>query len=532
MILAVGRFVLDYLGIAVDRIDAIISPLKPNDRQAPRNVAVVETEFNRDNSAMKSLRSSMGLLAFVMLALYGCATRPINAPITEFSPNHGYQYLARRPHPEDHENVVILAFSGGGMRAAAFSYGALETLRRTEVDGPRGVVRLIDDVDVITGVSGGSFTALAYGLYGEKLFDQYEKRFLKRDVQGELLARLMDPVKWPALSSTGWGRSELAAEVYDDILFDGATFADLDRGRGPLVAIMATDISTGSRLIFDQAFFDIICSDLDTVPLSRAAAASSAVPVILSPVTLNNFGGTCNYRMPGWAEEFKESPTTPRPAARALKRLRELRSYGDGASRPYLHLVDGGLSDNLGLRGVLDIIETFEALHALGQPTPMDHVRRLIIFLVNSKTSPKTTWDKSENAPGSVALLIKATGVPIDAYSSDTVELLKDIEARWQALRKLRISAALSTESDPVIKEVIQAPDMELYVVDVSFQALHDTEESEYLSNLPTTFALSDAAVDRLRAAAGKIILASPEFQRVLRDAGARVVTENSTVEE
>ena len=104
---------------------------------------------------------------------------------------------------------------------------------------------MIDDVNVITGVSGGSFTALAYGLYGDKLFDQYEKRFLKRDVQGELIARMLDPIKWGALSSTGWGRSELAAEVYDEILFDGATFADLDRSRGPLVAVMATDISRG-----------------------------------------------------------------------------------------------------------------------------------------------------------------------------------------------------------------------------------------------------------------------------------------------
>ena len=35
-------------------------------------------------------------------------------------------------------------------------------------------------------MSGGSFTALAYGLYGDKLFADYEQRFLKRDVQGEL----------------------------------------------------------------------------------------------------------------------------------------------------------------------------------------------------------------------------------------------------------------------------------------------------------------------------------------------------------
>jgi NTE family protein len=379
---------------------------------------------------------------------------------------------------------------------------------------------------------GGSFTALAYGLYGDKLFDQYEKRFLKRNVQGELIAGLLNPTKWGALSSPGWGRSELAAQVYDEILFHGATFADLDRGRGPLIAVMATDISTGSRLIFDQAFFDIICSDVDTVPLSRAAAASSSVPVILSPVTLNNYGGTCDYRKPDWATQFSDSRTAPRAAARGLRRLRELNLYGDSVHRPFIHLVDGGLSDNLGLRGVLDIIEAFEALHILGQATPLDHVRRVVIVVVNAKPSPETAWDETEVAPGSIALLIRATGVPIEAYSSDTVELLRDTQARWQSQRKIRKSAALSKDPDPALTEAMHAPDTELYIVDVSFQALDDRNELEYLNNLPTSFVLPDEAVDRLRAAARKIILASPEFQRLLKDAGARVVTEPCTADD
>jgi len=471
--------------------------------------------------------SPVSLVVALAVLLGGCATRPINAPIRQASPSSGYQYQARERTSKPHDNLVILAFSGGGTRAAAFSYGVLETLRRTEVRGPRETARLLDEVNVITGVSGGTFTALAYGLYGDKLFDQYEKRFLKRDVQGELIARWLNPTKWPALSSPDWGRSELAAQLYDEILFNGATFADLDRGNGPLVSVMATDISTGSRFVFDQAFFDIICSDLDTVPLSRAAAASSAVPVVLTPVTINNYGGTCNYRVPAWARQFTDAATTPRPAARALKRLHELQSFTDSVQRPYIHLVDGGISDNLGLRGVLDILETFEALHSLGRPTPLDEVRRIGIFVVNSRSSPKTTWDASERAPGVVSLLVRASDVPIDAYSSDTVELLKDIKARWEALRTIRDSATLTAArgDDPFFSEVRNAPDAALYVVDVSFDALDDPKEVEYLQNLPTSLVLPDEAVDRLRAAANRIVLGSPEFQRLLRDAGASVTS-------
>jgi NTE family protein len=86
---------------------------------------------------------------------------------------------------------------------------------------------MLDEVDLIAGVSGGSFTALAYTLYGERLFHEYQQRFLKRNVQGELIQRILNPTNWLQLTSDGYGRSELAADYYDEILFGGATFSDL-----------------------------------------------------------------------------------------------------------------------------------------------------------------------------------------------------------------------------------------------------------------------------------------------------------------
>src|ERR1700730_11455472 len=134
------------------------------------------------------------LVAGLLLLLGGCATRPINPPITHTDTATGYRFVVRQQHFEDKENLVVLAFSGGGTRAAAFSYGVLEFLRRTEVVGPKGNRgRLLDEVDVITGVSGGSFTALAYGLYGDKLFAEYEQGFLERNVQGEIISRVVSP---------------------------------------------------------------------------------------------------------------------------------------------------------------------------------------------------------------------------------------------------------------------------------------------------------------------------------------------------
>ncbi|MBL8423962.1 MAG: patatin-like phospholipase family protein [Candidatus Accumulibacter phosphatis] len=477
---------------------------------------------------MTPFRSPFLLTALLLLTLAGCASRPVNPPITQADPKTGYRFEVRQAHtPREKENLVILAFSGGGTRAAAFSYGVLEFLRRTEVTGPQGqTMRLLDAVDVITGVSGGSFTALAYGLYGDKLFAEYEQRFLKRDVQGEIVARTLSPRNWGALWSLGWGRSELAAQLYDEILFNGATFGDLDRGRGPLILASATDISTGARFVFNQNTFDVICSELNAVPLSRAAAASSAVPVVLSPVTINNYGGSCKTQLPAWVNVFTGAAEPPRPAARAIRSLKDMQAYGDGVHRPYLHLVDGGVSDNVGMRSVLDALEISQALHELGAPTPLDRARRIVVFIVNSLSSPPTNWDESEVPPGTISVLLKSAGVPIDRYSYEAVELLRDMAARWQTLRLIGQSPGMAANKDPVVAAALRVPNAEIYAIDVSFPALKDKDELAYLNEQPTSFVLPDEAVDRLRAAAGTIIMDSPEFQRLLKDVGARIVAE------
>ncbi len=461
-----------------------------------------------------------------LLALGGCATRPVIPPITHADPSTGYRLEARQAQVEDKSNLVVLAFSGGGTRAAAFSYGVLEFLRQVRVVDAKGRnIRLLDEVDVITGVSGGSFTALAYGLYGEKLFADYEQRFLKRNVQGEIISRVFAPSNWSVLGATGTGRSEVAAELYDEILFNRATYADLEKGRGPLILASATDISTGARFVFNQRVFDVICSDLKAMPLSRVAAASSAVPVVLSPVTIDNYGGHCNPVTPDWMVPFLDAEKPPRPAARAIRTIKSERAFGDGANRPYLHLVDGGVSDNLGMRAVLDSLEVLEALHEVGLRTSMDSVRRIIVFIVNSLSSPPTNWDRTEAPPGSVDVLLKAAGTPIDAFSYEAVELLRDTAARWRTMRLIRDSAAMAANKDPAVAAATNVPNAEIYAIDVSFAALKDKAESDYLNLQPTSFVLPPEAVDRLRAAAATIIMASPEFKRLLKDTGATIVS-------
>jgi NTE family protein len=470
----------------------------------------------------------LGVLALVLLALLGrSAHRPINPPLSKVQTTSDERFEGmERWSRGEHEDLVILAFSGGGTRAAAFSYGVLEALRDIEVAPAGGPpTRLLDEVDVITGVSGGSFTALGYGLYGDRLFDVFERSFLKRDVQGTLIRRILNPLNWGALWSSGSGRSELAAQLYDEILFHGATFGDLERAGGPVIAVGATDLTSGARIVFLPQNFDIMCADLTSFKLSRAAAASSAVPVVLSPVTIDNYGGHCGYRVPAWLRLFAEESNPPRPAARVLRRMGELEQLDDASQDRYFHLVDGAVSDNLGLRGVLDFLEAFEALRLAGQPTPLDHVRRIIIFVVNSASSPSLDWNEKESSPSALSILLKTSRVPIDRYANESIELLRDIDARWTAQRAIRDSAAVKDKTPPTVGWVANAVDADIYPIEVSFRVLADKKERDYLNQLPTSFALSADAVDRLRAAAKKIILASPEFQQMLKVSQQHVVT-------
>ena len=455
------------------------------------------------------------------IVLVGCASRPINEPITQVDPRAGYRpYLLIPKIPNnDLHTFFVLSFSGGGTRAAALSYGVLEELRRTEivVNGQRR--RLIDEVDMITGVSGGSFTALAYALYGDRLFSEYEARFLKRDVEGALLARSLSPFNWWRFIGGSAGRSELAADYYDEILFEGATFSDLLAKPGPIAIATGTDISTGSRFGFFQNDFDLICSDLNKVRLSRAAATSSAVPVVLSAVTFNNYGGSCGYQYPAWVKDVAGTDHRARPTARALQRYHEMQYFQNSKERPYLHLVDGGVGDNIGVRGVLEGLEELAASAGFRDEVGFGVVRRIVLIVVNARSSPRTDWDRNESPPGLISQLLQSSGVPIERYSYETVENMRDRAEIRKWRRELLVARARLAGATEAQAEA-SVPNAGFEVLDVSFDAIRDPKERAYFLELPTSFVLSADEVDRLREIAGRLLRESSEYQSVVRELG------------
>lgn len=435
---------------------------------------------------------------------------PVNAPLAKHEPGYGYIAQNMRPEGNSEELMLILSFSGGGTRAAAFSYGVLEELRATEVTLEGRKRRLLDEVDMISGVSGGSFTAAYFGLFGDRIFEDYEARFLKKSIQGDLTRSVFfNPVNWFRLSSPFFDRSDLAAEYYDEHVFDGKTFGDMLARKGPMVLINATDMTTGERITFHQIFFNAICSDLSKFPVARACAASSAVPGLLTSLTIKNYAGSCGFALSPVVDPDTQS-----------YRQREMREnidrVLDAKRKAYFHLIDGGVADNLGLRAIEETVDAVGNIWKVMQLTGREKVRKIVFVVVNAETKIESKWDTVEYMPPLAEMLSNYSTIAIVRYNRETMAVLQESFGRWAY--QIRTGRCPPGQ---VSREPGSCGDIQFYLVDVRFENLGDEAEGEYLAKLPTSFRLPGEDVDRLKTAAHKILAESADFQKLLKDLAA-----------
>lgn len=461
------------------------------------------------------------VLALTMLSVAGCtATYPVNPPLSQVNPADSYniENVAKKSTGTN-EVLLMLAFSGGGTRAAAFSYGVLQELSETPVGKPGEQHPLTEEIDVITSVSGGSFTAAYYGLYGDRIFEDYEEVFLRRNVQQELTDQLLDPFNWPRLMSPFYTRADMATELYDDTIFNHATFKDLQDANGPFIVINATEMTLGTRFQFTQNYADVICTDLSELPVARAVTASSAVPLLFSPITITNRSGECDWQKPSWAVQALASENRSSRIYNLASSITELDNHEE---HPYLHLFDGGLADNLGLRAMLDGVLRHdgitEALDAIG----MQETRRVVVILVNAETALDIESSRKMQTPTFAATLGAATSVPLQRYSFETVALLKDRLQEWeqQSYEAECGDSSPGKGSNSSTKEDCKG--VEFHFIEVNFSEYPDADERNYLKQLPTSFSLTNEAVDRLIAAGRLVLRNNSDYQRLLDDAQAR----------
>jgi NTE family protein len=459
------------------------------------------------------------LAAVIILVLTGCATYPVNPQLARYDPQAGYRFENLKAPEKSDSLFVILTFSGGGTRAASLSYGVLEKLRDTKIRWEGEDRRLLDEVDVISSISGGSFTAAYYGLFGDELFDpeKFQKVFLYRNMESELYTSMCNPVNWFRLASPYFGRIDLAEEIYDREIFREKTFGDLaTQGKRPFIMINAADMTIGSQFTFIQEQFDLMCSDLNGVHVARAVAASSNFPIAFSPMTVNNYAGTCGYHERPWMAEASKDLVDNPPR---FNRARIARTYLNRSERPYIHLLDGGVADNIGLRIPLAALSSNDLPWSLPNKMNQGKIKKLVVIVVDARTDPETKTDKSACSPGLATIVSTIATIPMSNYSFETVQTLHDTFDEW------RIDAQNYNDCESILKEKCPKANMpskppvpvDTYGIYIGFDQIKCQKEREYFLNMPTTFCLKKEEVDDLRKIGPEILDESGEFQRLLK---------------
>jgi NTE family protein len=458
-------------------------------------------------------------LIFIFIGLAACTAHyPVNTPLTSAATVEAYSVRKETQLNRSNELLLVLTFSGGGTRAAAFSYGILKALADTKVviDGEQR--RLIDEVDAISSVSGGSFTAAYYGLFGDRIFEDFESKFLKKNVQSELAWRVLSPAYWPKLASLYYDRSDLAADYYDELLFEKKTFQDIFSSGGPIVGINATNISLGSQFTFVGAQFAPICTDLLSYPVSRAVTASSAVPGAFSSIIIKNYAGSCDYQMPEWATRAlgEKSHTS-----RRYQQAKELNEYLDSEKQPYIHLLDGGISDNLGVRPFINATMNERNLWKKLKEIDLENTSKLVVITMSAETELGVKYNKRDYSVPLIDSLGAASSVPLSQYSYETMELLRNNMNSWEsAITAGRCREAQSLKGETTMKnpKANASCAAKTYLIEVDFHGLKEESERQYLSKLPTSFYLEPGDVDRLIEAARQILDDSETFQSLVSD--------------
>ncbi|WP_044470001.1 patatin-like phospholipase family protein [Mannheimia massilioguelmaensis] len=445
------------------------------------------------------LKKSLNFFTLCLLSACSLITYQPLETISQINPNQGYRMKTTINQPDG--NLIILMFSGGGSRAASLGYGVLEAFKNTQIKPTDKGSRLIDNVDIVYGVSGGSVLAAYYALYGADAVPKFENNFLKKDFQREIISQVFSFSNLPRISSPQFGRGDLLQEQLDLALYKGATFGDLvAKRKGPFAVISATDMNSGQKITFTQEFFDGLCLNLSKMEISRAVAASSSVPLIFSPLTLNNNGGNCHFSVPELVRMTQQISSETQKTKNIEEAQDLLKYYQNSKEYPYIHLVDGGLTDNLGLAGLIDIFDV-AGQEGMYQQALNHNIKRIIVINVNAQNEVVSEINKSADVPGPADVVNTIVNVPIDRNTQITLHRFHEFADEWNK----------NMQKKPVNRRV------EMHFVDLGLKNLPESELKKDVLNISTSFYLLDSEVNKLKASAKILLDESKEYQDMLK---------------
>ena len=412
----------------------------------------------------------------------------------------GYRFETSRLQRNDEDDtLIVLMFSGGGTRAAALGYGVLEQLHKQQITIDGKKQSLMSNVDVVVGVSGGSVLAAYFALKGEETIPLFYKRFLHQNFQRQVVKQAFSMSNLPRLASPEYGRGDLLQEQFENYLFGKTTFRDLEKNaKGPFAIISATDMGIGERFNFTQEYFDPMCIDLGDLRLARAVAASSSVPMVFAPITLNNNGGHCQYTLP--LQLVSDSEAGKKQLQTRKEFFERFQKYSNSKNRPYIHLIDGGLTDNLGMRSLWDMTEMYPE-KILTHKIKQNKIRHIVVINVNAQNEVSSNLDKSAAVPGFRDVVSAIVNIPIDQHSQESLRRFRAFVDQWNKDKRNE--------------------DIYFSFVSLNLKDLPPSRLRDKVLNIPTSFYLPPEDVDNLRTAAAELMKQSLDYRNLLAEFAA-----------
>lgn len=462
------------------------------------------------------MRLSISLISAALFALSACASKdvgPINSHESDIQSKRT-DYIA--DHGNDGSTVVALAFSGGGTRSAAFAYGVLQALDETVIDEYPYKRRLIDNVRLVSGASGGAVAAAYYGMTGPDKYRDFREKFLYRNAEEGLRTSLLHPENVVRTIGGGLNDRNGFAQWLNDNLFHGKTFAALRRSDAPTVWITASDIYNRTPFHFTDDTFEALCSDLDKVYLADAVSASAAVPVVFSPVVISAMNKKCNYQPPQW---LQETLTNPDVSLRLNAYARSLYAYRNDPKQRYIKLLDGALTDNIGVTPFALARAGAKNPHGPLSPAEAVKLRKLIFIVADAGTEGEEPWATNVQGPVLTEIAAATVYTAISASVREGFDALKLATNQWQQ-DLIQYRCSLSAAKVKEYRGTLQGwdcRDLSLIVEAVSFRDL-DSATQAHLNKIPTRFSLPKQQVDLAIASGRQAILQHEKIQNAVLD--------------
>lgn len=456
-------------------------------------------------------------LCLAIMVVTGCDYPLRNVVATRVVEGEGYRLdaLAADSLPD---TLVIVTASGGGTRATALALSVLKGLDAVKL--PNGHT-LAEEIDVLSTVSGGSVAGGYFALTGPTGLKILETQFVRRDGIAALLLDGANPLGLARLATPGTERIDLLIDYLDRQLFDHAIYQTLlDRKARPYLILNAADMVEGLPFSFTQRKFDLLCSDLTRFSLATAVAASAAFPVALSPVTLKNYQ-PCEALKghiwpPQWVASNLDDAGDPsvwydNPQRASLARAEY--AYALGARAPadrqklYVHLLDGGIADNLGLFEPLRMLATADTDPSFLNRINSGAIRKLILVTINARSAKGSALDQQQATPGAIDMLLASIGAPIDRTTAGMAGQLRQL-----LFSEFRNSGL----TDPRAEARFAALEKNTALISVDFDAIAEETCRRKFQAIATSWTLPPRQVDALLEVGQALLANDPAFDRHL----------------